>query len=102
MNLWQKLLTAILLLLFSLKMGNGLLLHELFHSSSETEQAGKMADVDYACHCIDDFLTPINEQETITTEFVAHYTPVRLALMQSYPCVRPTSTPPFRGPPACV
>ena len=58
----------ILIALFSLKMGTGLLLHNLFHnvSTDVTQDHSKKAenDLNYACNCIDDFLMPFAESET--------------------------------------
>ena len=67
MKLRLVITTVILLLLFSLKMGTGLLLHSVFHAAGpHEEQPSKKAgeDLSYACNCIDDFLTPFAETAT--------------------------------------
>jgi hypothetical protein len=53
----------ILLALFSLKMGTGLLLHNLFHNVSRDHSKKAENDLNYACNCIDDFLMPFAESE---------------------------------------
>jgi hypothetical protein len=63
----------LLLLVFSQKMGVGLLLHNLFHTTSSIEANRTQNDtnpgesgsgeINYACACIDDFLMPFSEPD---------------------------------------
>lgn len=53
-----------LILIFSLKSGAGLFLHNFFHtgnSANETPLPGDNKSVNYTCTCIDDFLAPYDE-----------------------------------------
>ena len=102
-----RLIIAAILLsaLFSLKMGTGLLLHNLFHSVSlpitedHSEKTGK--DLTYACNCIDDFLTPFAEATNFYTDSAFLFSQVENDHVPGHHAILFFANYLLRGPPAC-
>lgn len=94
--------TLLLLIVFSQKMGAGLLLHNLLHARSATSQTDGSKEISFACNCIDDFSMPFTETEeqVLPVPVLSHVTaPVFVADRI------PFTTPVFsslRGPPSCI
>ncbi|HYC39443.1 MAG TPA: hypothetical protein VEB63_03070 [Chitinophagaceae bacterium] len=93
--------TAIVLLfLFSLKMGTGLLLHEVFHRNLAGANESTAAELHLACNCIDDFSAPLHAPPevnlTSTLDFVPAFSQVPGPVLHYYyvPLID------LRGPPA--
>jgi hypothetical protein len=93
-----------LLALFSLKMGTGLLLHNLFHTVSKpitgdhSEKAEK--ELTYACNCIDDFLTPFAETTNFYLDSPVLFSQVENDHVPGHPATLFFTNYLLRGPPA--
>ncbi|MEI9944451.1 MAG: hypothetical protein WDN26_09570 [Chitinophagaceae bacterium] len=93
-----------LVLIFSQKAGTGLFLHNLLHTKSakEVPHQQNKNDLNYACTCVDDFLTPFTETE----EFVCiqniseHVIPV--TFFEARISFRAPVHSSLRGPPANI
>ena len=95
----------LLILAFSQKAGTGLLLHNLFHSTTENtkipgQENEKGKQLGYNCTCIDDFLMPFAEAEQpICSQPVSDHSAIFIIDEETIPFY--TSILSFlRGPPA--
>jgi hypothetical protein len=70
----KKLISILLLLILSQKMGAGLYLHNLFHTKDykHSSTLPNNKSVKFACNCIDDFTTLFAETEILE---LSHVTP---------------------------
>ena len=97
-------MAIVLLLAFSQKIGIGLYLHNLLHTTNSQgslpDQASKNKAVSYNCSCIDDFLLPFSKT---TIEIISPETHTTAIFISFYPKAIPFSFQIFnslRGPPS--
>jgi len=98
-------IAAILLsFLFSLKMGNGLLLHNLFHNNIEITEHPRQAEneLTYACNCIDDFLSPVAENPVVSVLAPLFLFALQKDSSQQDLCLPFFETSSSRGPPVFI
>ena len=97
----------LLILAFSQKAGTGLLLHNLFHNTTENtkipgQENEKGKKLSYNCICIDDFLTPFAEAEQpIYSHPVSHHSIIFTIDEETIPFYS-TILSFLRGPPAGI
>ena len=100
-----RLISILLILVFSQKSGTGLFLHNLLHSQNiivdhPVREDQKNNDLSYACTCIDDFFIPFDEvAETVCPQPVLH-PDVPLSFFKETVPFHTSIFSSLRGPPA--
>jgi len=86
----RVIIAIIILALFSLKMGAGLFLHNIYHDNPETntQNTTRFTGLNASCKCLDDFLMPFTGTADQKVSVVTDFRPV--FLLQT---VSPVSTP---------
>ena len=98
------LFTIFLMVLFSLKMGTGLLLHQLFHASAGNghEIPVKGSDLSFACNCVDDFLMPFTGSDEPTISIATTYQEQFFPIPDSPVLITATIFYSLRAPPSVL
>lgn len=96
-------IAVFLMLIFSLKSGAGLFLHNFLHTGNPAHEAPLTEDtktVNYGCTCIDDFLMPFDETVNPVFSRLCSHIPITTSLFRDdIPfCILVFSS--LRGPPA--
>jgi hypothetical protein len=94
-----RLAAFILLLIFSQKTGVDLLVHNFFHADTQTSET---REINYACSCIDDFLTPFVEEERPVLAASPRPLSVFNAVMQQQEVILAPTYFSLRGPPSLL
>ena len=101
-----QIVAALMIFVFSQKIGAGLFLHNLFHDSVDNnkihEQGNEKGNITgYKCTCIEDFLMPFEEaREPNYFQPVSNYTIAFTFFQDIIPYT--SILPCLRGPPECT
>ena len=100
-----KFVAFLFLLMLGQKTGVGLLLHNLFHTTEYKESATTTSEdkaISYACNCIDDFSSPVDETVSFELPVLVAYQSVYISLSQQSSPAAFYLFNSLRGPPASV
>ena len=100
-----KFVAFLFLLMLGQKTGVGLLLHNLFHTTEYKQAAKSTSDnkaINFACNCIDDFSSPVDETVFIDNSFNITYQAVFISFYLQYAPAAFYLFCSLRAPPASV
>lgn len=68
----RKLSVVLLIVVFSIKAGTGLYLHNYFHTKNFSSSTTGSAEVKFTCSCVSDFYLPFEETVQPSVDILSH------------------------------